>query len=118
MTAITGNKCDVCGGFATDRDGWMELKVHGTRPNDGFPDICSNKCLADLALERLKDMDGVDLLNKRKPSAAKGRTRKTYSDDEKEYILLRAEDIGLSKACEEAGVPFTTARNWQKVLAS
>lgn len=87
MTAITGYKCDICGSFGLERKGWMKLEIHETRPNDpGFQDICSNRCLANLAVARLRDIDGEEFIE----GERKERRRRVYSDETKQLVVLRA----------------------------
>jgi hypothetical protein len=114
MTAVTGHKCDICGKFDTeDRVGWMELKIHGTRPNDGFPDICSNRCLANLAIERVRELDGEAYAAPKGRGSDKG--KRTYlSEEERTLCLVRAAEVGQAEAAREFGVSPSTIRNWVK----
>ena len=124
MTAITGHKCDVCGTFATERKGWLALKVHGMESaagNDGWPDICSNRCLARLAVDRLKDMDGETLDDMPTPRPEKTpRVRRTYSAETRQAVLDLATQDGridvasLRDAAAIHDMPYTTAYQWAK----
>jgi transposase-like protein len=40
--------------------------------------------------------------------------RKTYTQEEKQNILSRAAEIGVSKAAKEYGIPYATVAKWRK----
>jgi len=116
MTAITGHRCDVCGQIADERRGWFGLKVHqdGDQPagkTDGWPDICSNQCLYNLAAERLRDIDGVD--PKAKP---KRRGHSRYDDDFKLKVLERVGETNIADTAREFGLSYGTVQLWAKSL--
>jgi hypothetical protein len=116
MTAVTGHRCDVCGRIADDRRGWMGLKVHqdGDVPagkTDGWPDICSNRCLYNLAADRLRDVDGVETVPR-----TRRRGHSKYDDEFKLKVVERASQVGIADAAREYAISYGTAQSWVKTL--
>lgn len=65
MAKATGYKCDRCDKFEVGEKtpkGWLLLMITNGSPEvrPSF-DLCGNVCLAELAIERAKEIDGISV---------------------------------------------------------
>lgn len=105
MAQVTGYVCDVCKNYTEDKSRWLHLTANASAPGDKGWDICSNKCLVNLARERME-------------ASGEASGRKSFTDEQKLEVVLYAEEHGYKAAGERFGIHPVTVGTWVRKFRS
>jgi hypothetical protein len=118
MAQATGYICDVCERFTLRKPtDWFILT---TENGSGKLDICTNRCLANLARDRLKaERDAAPVIvaaeDKPKPPVFSAKDRE-ISDEEKLAIVEEALTGGVKAVADAHNLPWQAVARWKTEL--